>query len=55
MDCKFLVLNLQRQELIDEFEKKLKSYLENGWFVEDHYEMDGSIVFYLTTLIDKKN
>jgi len=51
MNIKFLILNLTDQEEIEKFEKKLQKLLSIGWVVEDTYDMESAIVFYLTTVV----
>jgi len=50
LNVKFLILDLRKQEFVEAFEIKLRDYLEKGWVVEDTFDMEGAIVFYLITL-----
>jgi len=51
MNVKFLILNLTNQDEIEKFERKLQKLLSSGWMVEDTYDMESAIVFYLTTVV----
>lgn len=55
MNVKFLVLNLTNQKEIEKFETNLRELLNKGWVVEDTYDMEGAIVFYLSTVMEQNN